>query len=110
MEHQERDQFSELLDLLSLDNITFARNFRLVRGLDYYSGTCFEVKMGQGSQNTLLAGGRYDQLARSFGSAAPVPAVGWALGLDRCALQLDPPIKPITECVGIVAMLFGSEK
>jgi histidyl-tRNA synthetase len=49
MEHQERDQFSELLDLLSLDNITFARNFRLVRGLDYYSGTCFEVKMGQGS-------------------------------------------------------------
>jgi len=86
MEHHERDQFAELLDLLSLDNITFTRNFTLVRGLDYYNGTCFEVKLGQGAQNTILAGGRYDHLAKTLGSSLPVPAIGWAMGLDRCAL------------------------
>ena len=91
MDHHERDQFAELLDLLSLDNITFTRNFTLVRGLDYYNGTCFEVKMNptqspQGAQNTILAGGRYDHLAKTLGSSLSVPAIGWAMGLDRVAL------------------------
>ena len=61
--------------MLAFSNITFVRNPKLVRGLDYYSGTCFEMKLLQGddfsqvlgeSQNTLLAGGRYDNLACMF--------------------------------------------
>jgi histidyl-tRNA synthetase len=87
-------------------NIPFRRNKLLVRGLDYYSGTCFEVKLQKDggvlsngfydslgeSQNTLLAGGRYDNLALMFASdetkATPVPSIGWAAGIDRLVLLL----------------------
>ena len=70
-----QQSFSELEMLLKLNQIPYRRNPNLVRGLDYYNGTCFEIKManagdpnGAGSvlgpsQNTVLAGGRYDYLA-----------------------------------------------
>lgn len=68
------------------------RNPTLVRGLDYYSGTCFEVKscsdkLGE-SQNTVLAGGRYDSLARQY-IGKDVAAIGWAAGVDRLAMLLQ---------------------
>jgi len=69
---------------------------KLVRGLDYYNGTCFEIKclspiadtvLGK-SQNTVLAGGRYDDLSLQFINKS-IPAIGWAAGLDRLALLLE---------------------
>ncbi len=61
----------------------------LVRGLDYYTDTVFEIVPGAagGSQTTLLAGGRYDGLIEQIGGP-PTPGIGFGLGLDRFALQL----------------------
>ena len=62
----------------------------LVRGLDYYTGTVWEfVTQRLGAQSAVLAGGRYDGLARSLGSSSDVSAVGWAAGVDRIALLVD---------------------
>ncbi|HEY7333602.1 MAG TPA: histidine--tRNA ligase [Bryobacteraceae bacterium] len=63
---------------------------RLVRGLDYYMRTTFEfLHSGLGSQNTVLAGGRYDGLAESLGSKIPAPGVGFSMGEDRLVLTLE---------------------
>lgn len=68
----------------------------MVRGLDYYNGTCFEIKIvendevfGESSQNTILAGGRYDNLATQFGYSKPLPSVGWAAGINRLVLIIE---------------------
>ncbi|MEB3186015.1 MAG: histidine--tRNA ligase [bacterium] len=62
---------------------------RLVRGLDYYTRTVFEIVAGSGlgSQNTVCAGGRYDGLVEECGGP-PTPAFGWAFGIERLALLL----------------------
>jgi histidyl-tRNA synthetase len=63
---------------------------RLVRGLDYYMRTTFEMThSGLGSQNTVLAGGRYDGLAESIGSRVPAPGVGWSMGEDRLVMTVE---------------------
>lgn len=70
--------------------IPFREEPRMVRGLDYYSATVFEMMSnagGLGSQNTLVAGGRYDGLVESLGGGA-VPAVGWAAGIERAMLSV----------------------
>lgn len=65
-------------------------NPRLVRGLDYYCHTCFEITCEElGAQKTVLAGGRYDGLIRMMGGP-DVPGVGWASGVERLALLIDP--------------------
>jgi len=69
--------------------IPFAINPRLVRGLDYYSHTAFEITSGQlGAQATVCGGGRYDGLVQQLGGPA-TPAVGWALGMERLVLLLS---------------------
>lgn len=62
---------------------------RLVRGLDYYSHTCFEfVSSHSDTSFTVMAGGRYDGLARAFGyTKSQIPAIGWAAGLERLVLH-----------------------
>ena len=66
----------------------FERNPHLVRGLDYYSRTAFEVAHGDlGAQNALGGGGRYDDLVQQLGGAA-VPAIGFAVGLERVLMAL----------------------
>jgi histidyl-tRNA synthetase len=61
----------------------------LVRGLDYYTRTCFEyVPKDAGQQGTLLGGGRYDRLVEGLGGPS-IPAVGWGMGLER-ALDASP--------------------
>src|SRR6202451_1193913 len=63
---------------------------RLVRGLDYYMRTTFEVVHGNlGSQNSVLGGGRYDGLAESLGSNVPVPGIGFSIGEDRLVMTVD---------------------
>jgi len=69
--------------------IPFSRNPRMVRGLDYYRRTTFEfVVPGMGAQNTVAAGGRYDGLAEMVGGKERIPAIGFAIGVERLLLLL----------------------
>lgn len=63
---------------------------RLVRGLDYYMRTTFEVVHGAlGAQNSVLGGGRYDGLAESLGSKVPAPGIGFSIGEDRLVMSVE---------------------
>ena len=81
-----RDHFDSLLAHLETLEIPVTRAPRLVRGLDYYTRTAFEVyqRGAEGQQSALGGGGRYDGLLELFG-ARPTPAIGFALGIDRIA-------------------------
>jgi histidyl-tRNA synthetase len=70
--------------------IPFEVRPRLVRGLDYYMRTTFEVVHGNlGAQNSVLGGGRYDGLAESLGSTVPSPGIGFSIGEDRLVMTVD---------------------
>ncbi|MGD2136853.1 MAG: histidine--tRNA ligase [Gammaproteobacteria bacterium] len=78
-----RRHFATLCELLDAAGIRYALNKRLVRGLDYYSKTVFEWVTGRlGAQGSICAGGRFDGLVEYLGGR-PVPAFGFALGLER---------------------------
>ncbi len=63
---------------------------RLVRGLDYYMRTTFEITHGAlGAQNSVLGGGRYDGLAESIGSKVPAPGIGFSIGEDRLVMSVE---------------------
>jgi histidyl-tRNA synthetase len=63
---------------------------RLVRGLDYYMRTTFEVVHGAlGAQNSVLGGGRYDGLAEALGSRTPAPGIGFSIGEDRLVMTVE---------------------
>jgi histidyl-tRNA synthetase len=63
---------------------------RLVRGLDYYMRTTFEITHGAlGAQNSVLGGGRYDGLAESLGSRVPAPGIGFSIGEDRLVMSVE---------------------
>ena len=80
--------FQQVLNGLTTLNIPYTIQHRLVRGLDYYSQTTFEItSSGLGAQNTIGAGGRYDGLVKTLGGPA-TPAVGFAVGLERVNLLL----------------------
>jgi histidyl-tRNA synthetase len=73
---------------LGLLDIPFEINHRMVRGLDYYTRTVFEVvPLGGGSQSSLGGGGRYDDLIEELGGS-PTPGVGFASGIERIILNL----------------------
>lgn len=78
------EYFETVVDGLQAAGITAERNHRLVRGLDYYADTAFEVWHGAltGAQNALFGGGRYDGLAEALGFK-PAPGVGYAMGVER---------------------------
>jgi histidyl-tRNA synthetase len=84
-----RDFFAKVKGGLDALGIKYLVNPRLVRGLDYYSHTCFEVTCEElGAQKTILAGGRYDGLIPMMGGPE-TPGVGWASGIERCAMLLQ---------------------
>lgn len=81
-----KKRFDEILELLKKFGVAFQVNQRLVRGLDYYTSTVFEfVMQHEGAQNTVLAGGRYDNLVEKM-SGKKVPAIGFAAGIERLML------------------------
>jgi histidyl-tRNA synthetase len=85
-----RARFDRVRELLSTLGVKFNVDERLVRGLDYYTGTIFEIKTDAGklgAQNTVAGGGRYDRLVESLGGQ-PTPAIGFALGIERALLAL----------------------
>ena len=82
------EHFSRLQGYLKLLELPFEVNHRLVRGLDYYTRTVFEIKPeAGGAQSTIGGGGRYDDLIEELGGK-PTPAIGFAMGMERIALNL----------------------
>lgn len=83
LEEDARAHFEEVQKWLTLFKIPFVVSDKLVRGLDYYNNTVFEVVCGDlGAHDTLAAGGRYDYLTEDLGGPK-LPAVGFAMGLER---------------------------
>ncbi|WP_017292967.1 histidine--tRNA ligase [Geminocystis herdmanii] len=81
--------FNQVCTLLSLLGISFELNPRLVRGLDYYTNTAFEIISSDlGAQATVCGGGRYNGLVSQLGGVS-TPAVGWAMGMERLILLLE---------------------
>lgn len=103
-----REHFDRVTAGLDAVGIPYRLNHRLVRGLDYYCLTAFEVTCSHlGAQNAVGAGGRYDGLVEQLGGAA-VPAVGFAVGLERIALMLPQDVSIKTPQRVYVAA-FGTE-
>ncbi len=84
-----QDHFHMVQEYLSHAGISFQLDPRLVRGLDYYTKTAFEIKYAPlGAQSAVAGGGRYDGLIEEIGGK-PTPAVGFATGLERVLLALE---------------------
>jgi histidyl-tRNA synthetase len=84
-----KTHFAEVRRQLDLRGITYNLNWRLVRGLDYYMRTTFEIiAPGLGSQNAVCGGGRYDGLVELLGGH-PTKGIGFAIGEDRLMLSLE---------------------
>jgi len=96
---ESQERFAQVQAGLAALEIPFQLNPRLVRGLDYYSHTAFEITSSQlGAQATVCGGGRYDGLVQQLGGP-PTPAIGWALGMERLVLLLSqastPSVQPL---------------
>ena len=86
---ESHERFARVRQALEALEIPFVLNPRLVRGLDYYGHTAFEITSNQlGAQATVCGGGRYDGLVEQLGGP-PTAAVGWAIGLERLVLLLS---------------------
>ena len=84
-----REHFAKLKEELKLRGVVYEENWRLVRGLDYYTRTTFEVTAaGLGSQNAVCGGGRYDGLVELLGGP-PTKGIGFAIGSDRAILSIQ---------------------
>ena len=84
-----REHFAKLKEELKLRDVAYQENWRLVRGLDYYTRTTFEViAEGLGSQNAVCGGGRYDGLVELLGGP-PTKGIGFAIGTDRAILSIQ---------------------
>jgi histidyl-tRNA synthetase len=84
------EEFEKVLYYLTERGIAYEVDHRLVRGLDYYCHTAFEVTSSElGAQDAIGGGGRYDGLARELGSSADVPAAGFAVGMERLLIIME---------------------
>ena len=85
-----REHYEAVKAYLKGAGVAFVEDPKLVRGLDYYTRTVFEVQVdqGMGSQNAIGGGGRYDKLCEEVGGR-PTPGFGFALGYERCALAIQ---------------------
>jgi histidyl-tRNA synthetase len=85
-----RTHFAAVRAHLDARGIKYELRPRMVRGLDYYMRTTFEVTHGAlGAQNSVLGGGRYDGLAESLGSRVPAPGIGFSIGEDRLVMSVE---------------------
>ncbi|MCB0272004.1 MAG: histidine--tRNA ligase [Bdellovibrionales bacterium] len=98
--------FEDVVEQLNLHKVEYAVNPAIVRGMDYYCDTAFELKSSNlGAQDTIIGGGRYDGLSEQLGGSV-IPATGFALGLERLLLSAGK-IVP-TEHVNIIVMALDS--
>ena len=85
-----RAHFDAVCRQLDARGIEYEIRPRMVRGLDYYMRTTFEIVHGAlGAQNSVLGGGRYDGLAESLGSKVPAPGIGFSIGEDRLVMTVE---------------------
>ncbi|MCS6988815.1 MAG: histidine--tRNA ligase [Chloroherpetonaceae bacterium] len=90
LDEESNAHFEAVRTYLDELGIAYSIDHRLVRGLDYYSRTAFElVSADLGAQDALGGGGRYDGLAEQLGSPKPIPAVGFASGIERLWLAME---------------------
>ena len=111
LNEESREHFDKVKEYLDAMGINYKVNPSIVRGLDYYTHTVFEVQAdieGFGSQNTLAAGGRYDHLVEFVGGPS-VPGVGFAVGLERLFLALDAENIDIREIICPDVYIFSAE-
>lgn len=105
-----RAHFDRVKELLSASGIAFTVDPSIVRGLDYYSRTVFEFTSdAAGAQGTVLGGGRYDTLLEQMGEK-PVPAVGFAAGIERLLMVIAAENAPVPADRGAVCYLAGMEE
>jgi len=84
-----QEHFNKVLDLLTACNIPYRINPRMVRGLDYYQKTAFEIMAeGIGAQSAVCGGGRYDRLIEEIGGPS-TPGIGFAVGIERIIALLE---------------------
>lgn len=84
-----RTHFEALQTILKKEGVSFAVNPKIVRGLDYYTGTVFEfISTSIGAKGTVCGGGRYNRLVEEVGGK-PTPAVGFGMGLERLIMVLE---------------------
>ena len=99
-----KSHFNSTINFLDKLNIPYVKNPKLVRGLDYYTKTAFEIiSKGLGAQNAIAGGGRYDKLVEEFGGP-PTPAFGFAIGVDRTAPLIQSSGFSLQPSVFIVAL------
>jgi histidyl-tRNA synthetase len=85
-----QEHFDAVRAHLNTRGIPYEIRPRMVRGLDYYMRTTFEIVHGAlGAQNSVLGGGRYDGLAEAIGSRVPAPGIGFSIGEDRLVMSVE---------------------
>nr|YP_009312982.1 Histidine-tRNA ligase [Helminthora furcellata]SCW21236.1 Histidine-tRNA ligase [Helminthora furcellata]SCW24096.1 Histidine-tRNA ligase [Helminthora furcellata] len=86
---ESKNHFEEVQEYLSILDVPFNLNHNLVRGLDYYNNTVFEIKTQLlGSQDTVCGGGRYNNLTQQLGGQQ-IDAIGWGIGLERLLILMQ---------------------
>ncbi len=108
----DKAHFESVKDYLEVMNIPFIIDHNLVRGLDYYTHTVFEIKVSEallGSQNAICGGGRYNHLVESLEGPA-TPAVGFAFGLERLIMALKENNYPTDTPYAHIYMVIMGEK
>ncbi len=107
------EHFTQLKNYLRLLGLPFEINHCLVRGLDYYTKTVFEIQpQAEGAQSALGGGGRYDDLIEELGGK-PTPALGFAAGIERIILNLkkqDVPVPPLPQPQVFIAYVGDKAK
>lgn len=89
LSEEERTHYETVKKYLTMFGVPYVENPKLVRGLDYYSSTVYEIVTNKlGSQGTVLGGGRYDNLLKQLGDKE-IPAFGFAAGIERIMMLLD---------------------
>ncbi|MEI0494305.1 histidine--tRNA ligase [Brachyspira intermedia] len=102
-----KEHFDKLCEELTRIGQKFTVDHKLVRGLDYYTKTAFEVQTNAlGAQSAILGGGRYDNLIGIFNNGKDVPAVGSAMGIERLLLVLENQNNIITERLDAYIVAF----
>ncbi len=101
--------FQQVKSLLDKEGIAYTLNPHLVRGLDYYTRTAFElVSVKLGAQNAFAGGGRYDKLVKETGGP-DIPAIGFAIGLDRLVSMLEDEIPARNNAPQVFLSLMGDK-
>lgn len=103
-----REHFDELIGRLKTLGVSYTLNPNLVRGLDYYTRTAFEVTSEHlGAQKAVAAGGRYDKLVEEFGGP-PTPAIGFAVGMERLVALLKESTEPAVPAPRVFIATLGT--